>query len=155
MTDDELKQRIAATTLHSRLLVIAGDLAQGDPATETERGQLLVQLAEAIEDYEKVVFPIAADASADPVMCAESGRPCTKGCTDACYWQTAAGVQASDHQTGDPITELIGERDHNERWANDLADAIGAHFGVDIGQHIPGANNPWATALELLRKARQ
>lgn len=46
----------------------------------------------------------------------------------------------------------IDQRDHAEEWATKLADAIGEHFGREVGEHSSG-NCPWENALELLNTA--
>lgn len=46
-------------------------------------------------------------------------------------------------------TELIGQRDHAEEWADKLSEAIALHFRQDIGEHS-SSNNPWAEALNLI-----
>lgn len=52
--------------------------------------------------------------------------------------------------TEQELLEEIAQRDQNAEWANRLADAIGAHFGVDVGEHSNGCN-PWLNALNLIR----
>jgi hypothetical protein len=53
---------------------------------------------------------------------------------------------------GDALTQCIQERDSYHEWADKLAAAISAHFGVDIGEHS-SANNPWREALEAFPAA--
>jgi hypothetical protein len=50
------------------------------------------------------------------------------------------------------LTRTIEERDSYHEWADKLADAIGKHFGVDIGEHS-SASNPWAMALDAIEAA--
>lgn len=45
--------------------------------------------------------------------------------------------------------KLIGERDYWEEKATDLADAVGKHFGVDVGEHT-SANCPIEEAHKIL-----
>ena len=53
------------------------------------------------------------------------------------------------------LTQTIVDRDRYCEWADKLAEAIGAHFGIEIGEHSAGfeANNPWANALEWIENA--
>jgi hypothetical protein len=57
--------------------------------------------------------------------------------------QAAKVIESED----DALTQCIQERDSYHEWADKLAAAISAHFGVDIGEHS-SANNPWREALE-------
>ena len=43
----------------------------------------------------------------------------------------------------------LADRDVKEEWADQLANAIAAHFREDIGEHS-NLNNPWRNALELI-----
>lgn len=47
---------------------------------------------------------------------------------------------------------LMSERDATEKMANDLANAIAAHFGQEIGEHS-NCNCPWQNALEIIENA--
>lgn len=47
---------------------------------------------------------------------------------------------------------LLKERDSAQEWADKLAEAIGAYFDRDVGEHS-NLNNPWAVALELIEDA--
>lgn len=49
-------------------------------------------------------------------------------------------------------SQTIAERDSAEEWADKLAAATADLAGVDIGEHS-NLNNPWANALEELRRA--
>lgn len=42
-------------------------------------------------------------------------------------------------------SQLIGERDKAQEWADELADLISAITGADIGEHS-NLNNPWEQA---------
>ena len=50
--------------------------------------------------------------------------------------------------------QLIEERDAAIDAADKLAEAIGAFFRADVGEHVAGlgcpGNNPWRNALDLL-----
>lgn len=50
------------------------------------------------------------------------------------------------------LSQLIDQRDRAEEWATNLAEAIGSHLGVDVGEHS-SANCPWANALDALSQA--
>ena len=54
------------------------------------------------------------------------------------------------------IIQLIDERDRAEEWADRLADAIAAFFGVELGEHEGGypGNCPWQNALKLIEGQR-
>jgi hypothetical protein len=52
-------------------------------------------------------------------------------------------IQVTDSDYADAILQ----RDNYHAIADNLAEAIGAYFGIDIGEHS-SANNPWAVALE-------
>lgn len=49
--------------------------------------------------------------------------------------------------------QTIRDRDTYHEWADKLAEAIAAYFGVDIGEHS-NQNCPWAEALEAVPAAR-
>jgi hypothetical protein len=46
-----------AQMLHLEVLRVIEDVARGDPALDTPAGAMLQRLAEAVEEYEKAVFP--------------------------------------------------------------------------------------------------
>lgn len=48
------------------------------------------------------------------------------------------------------VLAVIKERDDAQEWADRLAQAIGEHLGVDVGEHS-NANLPWQTALLALQ----
>lgn len=50
------------------------------------------------------------------------------------------------------IGNLIAERDRAEDAANELADLIARHLGIDIGEHSNN-NCPWQNAAHALRAA--
>lgn len=64
-------------------------------------------------------------------------------------------LHAANVYTSDLLTQALEERDRHCEWADKLADAIGEHLGIDIGEHTAGAgaNNPWAVALEAIQSA--
>jgi hypothetical protein len=45
--------------------------------------------------------------------------------------------------------QTLRERDHNADMADKLAEAIGKHFGIEIGEHS-NMNCPWQTALDWI-----
>lgn len=58
------------------------------------------------------------------------------------------------------LYQTIGERDNYHKWADQLANGIAAHLGIEIGEHSAGmgsaeSNNPWANALEAIQSAAQ
>jgi hypothetical protein len=58
------KQTEPVAQFHEAVISIIGDLMNGDPAQDSAEGRLLVKLADAVEAYEKAVFPMPADGSA-------------------------------------------------------------------------------------------
>jgi hypothetical protein len=48
--------------------------------------------------------------------------------------------------------DTLRDRDAYHQWADKLADAIAAHFNVDIGEHS-NLNLPWSEALEAIENA--
>jgi hypothetical protein len=77
----------------------------------------------------------------------EAGEP------DCSYWTPTppAGdgwVLLEIYDTEDGPYALFG-RDAYHDWADKLADAIGLHLGVDIGEHS-SANNSWNEALDAI-----
>jgi hypothetical protein len=62
---------------------------------------------------------------------------------------TASEMKAEDDEA---ILRVIDERDSYHEWADKLAAAISAHFGVDIGEHS-NVNNPWLQALDAISVA--
>lgn len=47
------------------------------------------------------------------------------------------------------VGDLIDERDELHNWCDSLANGIGEHFGVQIGEHS-NVNNPWANAMAAI-----
>ena len=61
----------------------------------------------------------------------------------------ASGQRPTDDALWD---QTLQERDGYHEWADKLANAIGLHLGVDIGEHS-SANNPWNKALDAIMAA--
>jgi len=61
-------------------------------------------------------------------------------------------LEQSSRRKDREADKLLRERDTAEEWADKLAEAIGAFFGEEIGEHS-NLNNPWAVALELIEDA--
>lgn len=59
------------------------------------------------------------------------------------------GKAERDERHERDVLEVIADRDLYHEWADKLADAIGAHLGIDIGEHS-NMNNPWAVAYDAL-----
>jgi hypothetical protein len=57
-TDDAPRVPHPVETFHEAILAIVGELMHGDPAAESPEGRLLVKLADAVEAYERVVYPM-------------------------------------------------------------------------------------------------
>ena len=70
-------------------------------------------------------------------------------CEDVAKQPTLYGQDAhpANHVTDSDYADAILQRDNYHAIADNLAEAIGAYFGIDIGEHS-SANNPWAVALE-------
>lgn len=47
------------------------------------------------------------------------------------------------------LNSTVAERDNVTRWADQLAEAISRHLGIDLGEHST-RNNPWKNAIEAL-----
>jgi hypothetical protein len=71
-----------AEQYHEAILTILGELMQADPAVDSPEGRLLVKLADAVEAYEKVMYPMppvpegctAPDCDCEPgIECAARG----------------------------------------------------------------------------------
>jgi hypothetical protein len=65
--NDDEAQRVQspAEQFHEAVLAIVGELMRGDPSMESADGRLLVNLADAVEAYEKVVYPMPSDGAAE------------------------------------------------------------------------------------------
>lgn len=60
-------------------------------------------------------------------------------------------MRSMDHTVRDAeMGELIAQRDRAEDWADQLAQSIASHTGIDVGEHSNG-NNPWANAVNDIR----
>jgi len=65
--------------------------------------------------------------------------------------RVAASMAGTIRPTDDELWEqTIGERDHYHDMADKLAEAIGKHFGIEIGEHS-NMNCPWHTALDWIK----
>ena len=59
--DDAPRVPSPAEQFHEAVLAIVGELMHADPAADSAEGKVLVKLADAVEAYEKVVYPMPAD----------------------------------------------------------------------------------------------
>lgn len=66
--DDAPRVPSPAEQLHEAVLAIVGELMHADPAADSAEGKVLVKLADAVEAYEKVVYPMPADGVGIPQL---------------------------------------------------------------------------------------
>lgn len=67
----------------------------------------------------------------------------------AAAWNKRGGFTPTDDKEW---AETLKVRDHYHEWADKLAEAVGNHFNVDIGEHS-SANLPWERALAVLEQS--
>lgn len=65
-------------------------------------------------------------------------------------WGAALAAKPAHRPTDDELwDQTLRERDHAEKMADRLAEAIGQNFGADVGEHS-SAHCPWQEALEVI-----
>lgn len=64
---------------------------------------------------------------------------------------TIEQLQAEAEKEEIDSTQVIGERDSYHETADRLANGIGVHLGIEIGEHS-SMNCPWQNALEAISR---
>lgn len=66
------------------------------------------------------------------------------------WW--AAGVEEGRRRDDEASMQTLAERDEAQDAADRLANAVGRHLGLNVGEHSNG-NDPWMVALDALAEA--
>lgn len=146
-----------------RAAIEADRKRRGDPDTEREKwlaslypeDQMFEEIDQmARESYKRHMslkrgqMVVRADAWDSHVIWA------TKRCIEANEPAPNPQPQQARPTDDDLWDKTLSERDYYHDMADKLAEAIAAHFGVDIGEHS-SANCPWEVALDAIEAAPQ
>lgn len=125
-----------------------------DPLRFADCGKWLAWQARAAlsAESEAAAGEPVAWRTTEPTVCV----PMTEDSSVSAMWRDAGYdvIDLFEHRPSDDALwgQTLQERDSYHDWADKLANAIGLHLDVDIGEHS-SANLPWNNALDAIMAA--